>query len=193
MGHYITYMSFPRKTTRTEIFAARARVIENDGERDGGVLLSSDNGFKLHDGRIFDTYDEAEAEINRLDKGWYDDHGVLYRDYSKVKPTKAMETVRAQIATTKDKRREYINSHQPNRVKAEFIGCHNCGSKIAKKYLRSSNCPICNHTLLPKSTQDRITAFDKKIKELENRYADAEKKQKEKAEVKWLVKLEFHV
>lgn len=194
MGHDITYMVFDKNTSEKEMYADRNLYIINNGSRDNGILLSSDSGFKLHSNIICDSYDDAVDYIRtHLDKGWYDDHGVLFRDYSKVKPTKAMENLKEQIKAARDKKEDFIRSHQPNRVKAEFIGCPHCGSKIAKKYLNGVRCPVCRADMRPKSTLERIDGYDKKIRDLEKRYKEAEKKMASKAALKWCVKLEFHV
>lgn len=193
MGHYVDYMDFPRTATKGQISEARDRVIRRNGERDGDILLSHDNGFKLHDGNIFDSYDEAVHEIERLDRGWYDDHGVLYRDYSRVKPTKEIDNLKRRISETRIKQKEFVQNHMPNRVKAEFVGCRVCGSKVAKKYLEGIYCPVCHKDIRPQSTIDKDKSYSAKIRELQDRIIELEKKQWQKAEVRWLVKIEFHV
>lgn len=193
MGHSIRYMDFPRNTTRSKMALEREWVLEDEGERDGGVLLSHDNGFTLHENIICDSYDDAVRKIDELDRGWYDDHGVLYRDYSKCKPTKAMLDIKARIEKNDAARVEFEKSHMPNRVKAEYIGCPTCGSKISKKHLMGVYCPVCHKDLRPKSTLDRIKGYKVKNKELEQKYSELAEKMSGKAEVRWLVKLEFHV
>ena len=104
-----------------------------------------------------------------------------------------MRDIERRIAETRQKKSTFIDEHLPNRVKAEFVGCRQCGSKIAKKYLRGVYCPVCHKDIRPQSTIDREKAYDAKITDLLKRFDAAEKKQKDKAEVRWLVKLEFHV
>lgn len=194
MGHYVTYMVFDKNTSEKEMYAERNLCIIDNGAHDCGVLMSSDSGFKLHSGIICDSYEDAVDYIeDQLCHRRYDDHGVLFRDYSKVKPTKAMENLKEQMKAARDKKEDFIRSHQPNRVKAEFIGCPHCGSKIAKKYLNGVRCPVCRADMRPKSTLERIDGYDKKIRDLEKRYKEAEKKMASKAALKWCVKLEFHV
>ena len=193
MGHMITYMDFPRNATTKQMIAEREMYIADNGDYECSNLLSSDNGFKLHESIICDSWDEAVRKIDSMDNGWYDDHGVLYRSYSKCKPTKAMLDIQERISKNDAARVEFEKSHMPNRVKAEYIGCPTCGSKIAKKYLMGVNCPVCHKDLRPKSTLDRIKGYKAKGKELEQKYAELEKKMSGKAEVRWCVKLEFHV
>ena len=191
MGHAIYYMTFPKGTTKNEMLKRRAGKIRAEGDRDpaDGFLLASDNGFTLHDGKIYDSYDDAVEAIERYDRGFYDDHGVLYK--TAKEPTKAMEDISRRIDETMKKKKDFFDSHQPNRVKAEYVGCPECGSKISKKHLRSHRCPVCGKSMLPKSTKDRLSGYDAKVKDLEKKYAELERKQK--GDVMWLVKLEFHI
>lgn len=187
--HNIRYMAFSLNATEAQIGKARAEIVnrESDNERAVGFY----GHYKLHD-VICDSYDEAVERIREYDNGWYDDHGVKYRDYAKVKPTKQMDAVEKRIADVRRRRREYAELHMPSRVKAKYIGCTNCGSKIAKEYLKGVLCPICRKDLRSKTTIEKLKGYDEKIAQLETTYYDLEKKQKNKAEVKWLIKLEFH-
>ena len=130
--------------------------------------------------------------IEEWDTGWYSDHAVQFKDKGALKPTKQMETLKNTINETRRKRDEFIKVHMPNNVKAELIGCKKCNSKIAKKYLQGTYCPVCHADLRPKLTMDRIRGYDTKISELEAKYAQLEKNQKGKCPVKWLVKVEVH-
>lgn len=193
MGHFVTYMEFSKKATRADMFAARARVLEDNGERDNGYLLSSDSGFKLHSNTIYNSREEAREAIAALDNGWYDDHGVLFRDYSKVKPTKAMISLMDKISEIYDKKAEYIKKNDVHNRTSDTITCPKCKSRLSLAYLNGNICPLCRTDLRSDTVKNRIKAFDSKIKECEKKYAELEKKQDDKAEIKWLVKLEFHV
>ena len=81
--------------------------------------------------------------------------------------------------------------------KSATVGCKNCGSKIALKYLRSNICPVCKEDLRPETTQKRIKALKEKADALIDKRDSMEcaerKKNLKKAETYWLVKTEFHV
>lgn len=188
MGHSIHYMEFPKNATEKRIGQERAEVINWEGDYKVGDYQ---NDYTLHN-IICDTREEAMKKIDEYDNGWYDDHGVMFRDYSKVKPTKQMEDVQNRIVDTLQKCKEYESEHMPNKVKAEFIGCKVCGSKVAKKYVHDQYCPVCRSDMRPKTTLDRIQSYKDKVTYLKRKYTELEKKQKNKAEVKWLIKLEFH-
>lgn len=195
MGHAIYYMDFPKETSKEAMFRARAGRIEAEGDRDpaDGYLLASDNGFKLHPEMILDSYDEAIERINGLDCGWYDDHGVLYRSYSNVKPSKAYEQASEALEKTIAARKDYVEKNDIHNRKSSSVTCPECGSRLTLSYLRGNGCPLCKTDLRSETVQNRIKSFDKKISDLNKKCSELEKKQAGKAELRWLVKLEFHV
>jgi len=189
MGHLKDYMDFSRKTSVREMSAARADYIECNGERDHGMLMSHDNGFKLHENIICDSYEEAIRKIESLDNGWYDDHGVLYKSYKGK--NKTMENLEAKRAQLRKDRREYIENNGIHNRTSETISCPKCKSRLALAYFRGNECPLCRTDLRSETVLKRIESFDTRIKETEKKYKEAEKKQK--YELRWLVKIEFHV
>lgn len=190
MSHEIRYLEFSKDATKDEMFKRRAGIIRASGDRDpaDGYLLSHDSGFTLHKDKVYSSYDDALDAIKRFDKGFYDDHGVLYKE--PASPSKARIELQNRLQETKRKKREYYDSHLPNKAKAAFVGCPECKSKLAKEHLSSHRCPVCRANMFPKTTRDRLKAFDEKIRQLEEKDLILERKQK--GEVKWLVKLEFH-
>jgi transcription initiation factor IIE alpha subunit len=76
--------------------------------------------------------------------------------------------------------------------KAAYIGCPNCGSKLNKERLRSEYCPLCNGDLRAVSTLERIESYKKRIADYEAKIKEERLKRKNKAEIKWLVKFEYH-
>ena len=193
MGHLIHYMDFPYKTSRKEMCRERAIFVEDNGARDGGHLMSSDSGFKLHENIICDSYDDAIEKIQQLDNGWYDDHGVLYRSYQNVKKTKQMLALKEKRQEVLQKASEYKKANDIHNRKSETITCPKCKSRLALAYFCGNNCPLCRTSLLSDTVKNRINAFDTKVKEIDKKYAAEEKKMKDKAELRWLVKLEIHV
>ena len=78
-------------------------------------------------------------------------------------------------------------------AKSEYIGCKNCGSKIARKYLRRNFCPVCDADLRPETTLNRIAALRTKAEKSSDALKAELTKQALKAKnVRWLVKIEFH-
>ena len=188
MGHLIQYMSFSKNATKEEMYGARSVFIEDNGERDNGCLMSRDNGFTLHN-IICESYDEAVEKINQLDRGFYDDHGVMYKAYRGE--SKAMVTSRDKVRETRDKKAAYIKANRIQNRTSDTITCPKCRSRLNLGYLEGQTCPLCRTDLRSNTVQSRIKAFDSKIKELDRKYEELEKKQK--YEVRWLVKLEIHM
>lgn len=78
-------------------------------------------------------------------------------------------------------------------AKAEYIGCKNCGSKIARKYLRRNFCPVCNADLRPETTLNRIAALKEKAdKSSDTLKAELTKQAMKAKNVRWKIKIEFH-
>lgn len=77
---------------------------------------------------------------------------------------------------------EIAEECSPVRVKAEFIGCKNCGSKLAKKYIKvygkTCKCPLCGSSLFSKTAQERIQKASEKAKKIKAEW----QKEKEKAD-----------
>ena len=85
-------------------------------------------------------------------------------------------------------------------VKSEFLGCKNCGSRLAVKYLRGNQCPLCRADLRPKTTLDRLRTMEENIVELIKQVDDLSRAENAKAaerakkcETFWLVRIEYHV
>lgn len=192
MGHSVIYQTFPENTKPETMYAERAMYIEDNGERNRGILMSNDSGFKLHN-VICDSYDEAVEKIAEYDNGWYDDHGVKFYNLAEVKPTKQMENLRARRRELLEKKQEYIGQNGIQKRTSDTIKCPKCGSRLALAYMNGNHCPLCETDLRSNTVLNKIKWYDEKIKECDKKYAELEKKQKSKAKIYWLVKLEFHV
>lgn len=77
---------------------------------------------------------------------------------------------------------EIAEECSPVRVKAEFIGCKNCGSKLAKKYIKvygkTCKCPLCGSSLFSKTAQERIQKASERAEKIKTEW----QKEKEKAD-----------
>ena len=79
--HNIGYLEFEDKTPKADIMA----TIERIASREGDGYASS---MCWHDSMLFPSREKAEQYIKDMDRGWYDDHAVRFKDYSKAKKTK---------------------------------------------------------------------------------------------------------
>lgn len=145
---------------------------------------------------VYACRQDAEDAIGRMDKGFYDDHAVLFYDVDSLKPTAAMNAIKRRQNETAEKREALIaDSHAWTGRKSKYVTCEDCGSKLNVDRLRSMRtctCPLCRNDLRSETVLNRIKAYDEKIKELRGKYAKEMKKLKSKADVKWMVKMEVH-
>jgi len=184
--HNIHYWVYDGKCDRSKVLADIQRVAESDGDGYSGPLKWHDEVLPLK------NKEEAENWIRAHDKGWYDDHAVLFYDYSDAKETKKMENLKKKGAELAERLVAFENEHSVRKFKAEYIGCSNCGSKVAKKYLRSERCPVCGSDLRSESTLKKIKELNDKVIQTREEYRAEGEKQKSRAKIKWLVKFEYH-
>lgn len=207
MGHVIDYMVFDRKTPREKMRAcvedwAKHNVDPYEHSEDGNIwnmnvydgTLNGDRAW--HEDKVYACKQDAMDAIERMDKGFYDDHAVLYYDVDSLKPTAVMKNIKRRQDETEKKRETLIASSRDwTGRKSQYVSCEHCGSKLNVEYLRSMHtftCPLCRNDMRSETVLNRIKAYDGKIKELRSQYAKEMKKLKAKATVKWLVKMEVH-
>lgn len=77
---------------------------------------------------------------------------------------------------------EIAEECSPVRVKAEFIGCKTCGSKLAKKYIKvygkTCKCPLCGGSLFSKTAQERIQKASEKAEKIKAEWQKEQAKEK---------------
>jgi DNA repair exonuclease SbcCD ATPase subunit len=184
--HNILYRTFSRDIPEVEIVKKVRKIVQSNGDRYG----TDDVKFVSH--RICDNEERAREYIGAIDGGWYGGFAVKFYDFSKVKNTKKIDELEEKIKDTVVKKKDFINAHHVKGFKASYIGCSKCGSKISKEYLQGDCCPVCRTDLRAASVLERIESFDKRIEEYKAKIEQEKKKQKDKAEIKWLVKFEYH-
>lgn len=207
MGHAIDYMAFDRKTPRKKMLEAVEIWAKNNCDprevsADGDIWhedvyhgpLLGDKAW--HEDTVYSCREDAEDAIGRMDKGFYDDHAVLFYDVDSLKPTAAMNAIKRRRDEMGKKRYAIIvDSHAWTGRKSKYVTCEGCGSKLNVERLRSMHtcvCPLCRNDLRSETVRNRIKAYDEKIEELSGKYVEEMKKLKAKAAVKWLVKMEVH-
>lgn len=171
MGHSISH--YTRKvTTKKDLQAFIDEITEN--AYDPQETSSYHGNLTVHDKTIYKNYDEALQAIESYDNGWYDDHIVQYWGISTEGQKKVQEMNK--------KRDEYINAHSIHLRSSKYVGCQGCGSKLYLGYIKGEKCPLCQTDLRPESTIEKIKWYDKKAKEIAEKY---------KAKF-WLAKIEYH-
>jgi len=187
MGHIIGYLTYNENTSKAEIMNDIYELARRDG--DGGYSSS----MTWHDNiPPFDTEEQAREFIEAHDQGFYDDHAVRFKDYSKAVKTAKMAEYAMKIEELIKAKKEYIAEHSVHTFQAKHIGCPKCGSKLNKDYLSGERCPLCRTDLRSKTTLDKIKWYEDKIDDYHKRYSAEMMKQKKNAKIMWLVKYEFH-
>lgn len=193
MSHEIRYGTYPLNCNKAGVQADWDEVVGHEDYQEGASGLPS--GIRWLDVTL-PSYEEAKEYIEKHDRNWYDCLAVKYLDFSKVPPNKKVEELAAKVLTLTNRYREKMNEFHFANVKSEFIGCKTCGSKIARKHLRGNRCPVCSADMRPESTLNSIAAAKAAVEKAEANLAEEkrkyQKKCEDKAEVKWLVKVEFH-
>lgn len=87
---------------------------------------------------------------------------------------------------------EYMHQHSVSALKASYIGCPKCGSKLAKEYLSGEYCPLCRTDLRSKTKQETLAKYQEKSKAIIKAIQAEEEKQRRNRKVRWLIKYEYH-
>lgn len=183
--HNIHYWVYDENVSKAHVMADLQYQANQDGD-------GYSSRFTWHDNtKPFESYDEAMAFIKSVDKGWYDDHAVRFKDYSGVTSPKIAEYEK-KIAELEESRKAYILEHSVHNLSAKHIGCPKCGSKLNKEFLVGEICPLCKTDLRSKTTLDKLRWYADKANDYNKRIAEEQRKQSKKAKIKWLVKFEYH-
>ncbi len=57
-------------------------------------------------------------------------------------------------------------------VKSKHVGCKQCTSKVAREYITTNFCPVCNHDFRPESTLNRIESAKNALRNANQKYED---------------------
>lgn len=149
---------------------------------------------------VCEDEDSAYKEIQRLDKGFYDQLAVKFKQYEPVKDSKTIVNLIARIEKSEESLASYKMKNAIKNRKSKYIGCPKCESKVNKDYVGDSGnlwnkCPVCNGDLSSTTIKETIV---KKELEIKNLKANVVQKKKEDAKkgkysIHWLVKTEYHV
>ena len=75
MSHAIRYLTYHCSTTETQILKDISSFAYDPEETSG-----YHGNLKFHRDIICKDEDEARQTIEKMDKGWYDDHAVFFKD-----------------------------------------------------------------------------------------------------------------
>lgn len=194
MGHNINYRTCDEKADKAKIEKSINEFVSHETWQEGGGGLNSPIRWLSV---ICESYEEAETYIKNNDRNWYDSLAVRFKECTEFKPSKKLEALLERMNAERQKYNELeSNIHYAN-VQSEFIGCKECGSRLARKYIKSNTCPLCHNDLRPQSTLDRIATLYKNWQKVAKEYDELQKAETKKAKeknckIKWLIKYEYH-
>lgn len=195
MGHAIEYFEVDKKS---EIMPTAIDFASYSVDRQENPTGSYHGNMHIVDnGRIFNSRSEAERYIeNYVRDKWYYDMAVQYREPTEFKPSAKTNALRQKSVELNQKLRDYRDAHSVHLRKSEFIGCPDCGSKLANKRFGGEFCPVCRADLRPKTTIETIQRYEKDIRLNHKAYEDSYEadtvKQAKNGKIRWLVKVEVH-
>lgn len=140
-------------------------------------------------GKIYDSFDAAEQVASDSFNVWNRKYNPAFAFYdtSQVKTTKKLQTLETRLIKEKEKLNEYVKKTDCSSFKAELITCPNCKSKINKKYIYNSHCPLCRTDLRSKTVIDTTNRYRENIKALTQQIREEKIKQKKSLPVKYYV------
>lgn len=189
MGHAIEYFTTDK---RSEIISIAEEFAWCNVDRQENHSGSYHGRMTIHDNIICESYNEAVKKIESLDRGFYDDHAVRYKDKSKLAPNKTMLALEERMKKNREDKIKYAETHSFANRKSEFMSCPECKSKLAIKYLRHYKCPVCGTDMRADYIVERFKKYDEDYKEMELKYQKMVKERKGKCKTKWLFKVEVH-
>ena len=191
MSHFVGYVVCGN--TEKEKDSAVFDILE---EAEHEADYDPDIRFEWKNMTPFDNYDAAEAWIKSHDRSYW----CVAVPYMQAKDTKFTKKAQDLEDRARELYREWDHLARKihyKDVKAAFISCRHCGSKLATSHVEryENQCPVCGHDLRPQSTLDRIKAkrkqYDEAIEKERQERARCIKNNKKK-EINWLLKYEYH-
>lgn len=194
MGHEIKFWDFPVTTNKKDIEEKINAYVAAEDWQEGASGLPAP--IKWLD-EVHGTRSEALKAIEQRCTHDYDEFAVQYYEKpADYKPTQAYTNLQERLSIAHKRHYDLSTNPHFSNIKAEFVGCPSCGSKIARKYLKGNFCPVCHTDMRPVSTMDCIKRAAEKVDQLEKQMVAAERKEaqryKSKANLRWLVRFEYH-
>lgn len=144
------------------------------------------SGISVHE-KVFKNNQSAEEYVMEVAQKWGPAIAVKVGDFSQIFPMKANEKKEVEkLSELQDKHTNWSKNlvERVKKSKSAFRGCKVCQSKIAVRYLRGTDCPVCSDmSFIETSTDkanykvltDRLQEQKKKVKEMERKYLEKNK------------------
>jgi len=192
MGHAINYCTYSAETDTMKIYDELNDMVEHECWQEGGSL----EPIRFIKNVILEDYDKAVEYIEKNDRGWYDCLAVKYKSYKKIESAK-LKKLEIRSKEAYDKWINEDNKIYMQNIKSMYPSCRHCNSKMLRKHLLKSNyCPVCGMDLRSETILNKLQNLKTKYSETSNAYNTEVKNLQNKSnnyELKWLVKIEYHV
>lgn len=189
MGHAIDYFTTDK---RSEIMAIAEEFAFYNVDRGENRSGSYHGRMTIHDDIICECYNDAVSKIESLDRGFYDDHAIRFKDKDSLPPNRTMLSLQERMKKNRKEKHDYDEAHSICNRKSKFVSCPKCESKLSVKYMRGDRCPLCQTELRAQYILDRLIKYDNDYSELRAKYNEAVRNRKDKCKTRWLIKVEVH-
>lgn len=191
MGHNIYYYTYSENCDKRAVEAELDKMVKARTYDEGGSGLP--NPIRWLSSEVHDSYNQAREAIGRLDKGWYDQLAVRFKDLPRDVTSAKLENLKKRVSETYQAISALENEVAAKSFKAQFVSCKKCNSKLNKDYINSNLCPVCRADMRSETTRKRLEVLRKKHSDL-LAAMEAEKQSlaAKKGKLMWLVKIEYH-
>jgi hypothetical protein len=138
------------------------------------------------------SQEDADEKLNALYTKYGREYDYAVRYYDTGKESKKEQDLQRRITELESKYKKYVALHSIHTLKADYIGCPNCGSRLRKDLLKGESCPLCRYDLRSKTTKETLDNYISKMGELEKQLR-AEKTKNHSKNVCWAVHAEMYV
>lgn len=187
--HNIEYYEYPENVNQKKVQMELDHHVAMEDYQEGCSGLNGDIRWLNRLGVAKDR-DDAERLIKLNDRGWYDQLAVMF--YHPIR-TQANQRLKTLDERENNARQAYNakNGVWAESLKAEFVGCRHCGSKLKRELIHTNICPVCRKDLRPDTTLAQVKAAELKWKKAQAEH-NSYRIDHSKKEVRWLVKIEYH-
>lgn len=188
MSHNVNYSVYAENVNKDRVQAEWDAVARVEGRGEGSSGLPEKIRWFVP---IMDNIEEAKEYIRIHDSGDYAQLAVRFR--MPAERSKKTAELEERLSITRGKFQALNQKPHFAGVKSEFVGCKNCGSRIATKYLKGNFCPVCHTDMRPETVRKRLNILSENIEKAEKAYQEGIRADAKKSKtVKWLVKTEYH-
>jgi len=141
----------------------------------------------IHHGKIFPSEEAAREYADSNPANWMR-HANIVLAYRTAGPvTKEVQKLVKQVSTLRGQMWAYAGEHGIKSLKAAFISCPKCGSRLSRQHLHGDFCPLCQMDLRSKTTKKALARYEERVKEKEEQLRKAREEAAAKSPVAYLV------